>query len=73
MEQGSNTKVFVGVIGALAATAAIYFGVRSLAAEPPQTMSKEWQEASTEYMKEQKSNPISGVSSENYKGKGMIQ
>ncbi|TIC00155.1 Glc-6-P isomerase [Wallemia mellicola] len=70
VEQGGNTKVFVGVLGALAATAAIYFGVRSFAAEPPQTMSKEWQEASTEYMKEQKSNPISGVSSENYKDYG---
>ncbi|TIA91101.1 hypothetical protein E3P99_01256 [Wallemia hederae] len=59
IEEGGNTKVFVGVVASLAATAAIFFGVRSFATEPPKTMSKEWQEASTEYMKEQKSNPIS--------------
>lgn len=73
VEEGGNTKVFVGVVASLAATAALYFGIRSFAAPPPQTMSKEWQEASTEYMREQNSNPISGVSSEGYKGKGMIQ
>ncbi|TIB39010.1 hypothetical protein E3P86_01316 [Wallemia ichthyophaga] len=67
VEEGGNTKVFVGVVASLAATAALYFGIRSFAAPPPQTMSKEWQEASTEYMREQNSNPISGVSSEGYK------
>lgn len=39
----------------------------------PKTMTKEWQEASTEYLKEQKSEPISGFASEGYDGPGMVQ
>jgi cytochrome c oxidase subunit 4 len=36
-------------------------------------MSKEWQEASNEYLKSQKVEPITGVSSEGYSGPGMVQ
>ncbi|KAJ2849453.1 cytochrome c oxidase [Coemansia brasiliensis] len=39
----------------------------------PRTMTKEWQEASNEYARERNINPISGVSSEGYKGKGFVQ
>jgi cytochrome c oxidase subunit 4 len=34
-------------------------------------MTKEWKEAENEYVRKQNANPISGISSEGYKGKGM--
>lgn len=40
---------------------------------PVKTMTKEWQEASNEIALEQKQNPITGIASENYKGKGHVQ
>lgn len=36
-------------------------------------MTKEWQEASNERGREQKQNPITGISSDGYKGKGHVQ
>ncbi|SAM03548.1 hypothetical protein [Absidia glauca] len=44
-------------------------GVRQ---EVPITRTKEWEEATNEYLKSQNSNPISGVSSEGYKGSGYV-
>ena len=43
-----------------------------LAEEKPITTTNEWKEATNEYLKEQNSNPISGISSEGYKGKGYV-
>lgn len=40
--------------------------------ETPHTISKEWEEATNEYLKSQNSNPISGISSEGYKGTGYV-
>jgi hypothetical protein len=40
---------------------------------PVKTMTKEWQEASNEIALEQKQNPITGIASDNYKGKGHVQ
>jgi cytochrome c oxidase subunit 4 len=51
-----------------AVTYTIYF----IAIEKPKTISKEWEEATNEYMKEQKMNPISGIASEGYQGKGYV-
>ncbi|ORX60290.1 cytochrome c oxidase subunit IV [Hesseltinella vesiculosa] len=70
---GHTQKVVAGVAGVLVASAALFALIRSGGKEKPVTMSKEWQEASNEYMKSQNSNPISGISSEGYKGKGMVQ
>ncbi|EDN09792.1 predicted protein [Histoplasma mississippiense (nom. inval.)] len=36
-------------------------------------MTKEWQEATNEYAKREKMDPITGISSEGYSGKGHIQ
>ena len=36
-------------------------------------MSREWQEATNEYLREQKAEPITGISSEGYTGPGYIQ
>jgi hypothetical protein len=39
-----------------------------IAQERPHTLDKEWKQATKEYLKEQNSNPIFGVSSKDYKG-----
>jgi cytochrome c oxidase subunit 4 len=44
----------------------------SIGQETPRTISKEWEEATNEYLKSQNSNPVSGVSSEGYKGTGYV-
>ncbi|KAI1139838.1 cytochrome c oxidase subunit IV [Hypoxylon sp. FL0543] len=51
----------------------IFATLRSFAGPSPSTMSREWQEASNEYLKNQRAEPLTGLSSEGYSGKGMIQ
>lgn len=63
----------MGTVIGIAAGAALFFGVRQFARPPPKTMTREWEEATNEYLKEQKVEPITGVSSEGYKGPGYIQ
>ncbi|KAF3172743.1 Cytochrome c oxidase subunit 5A [Orbilia oligospora] len=71
---GENWYVFKGTVGVLILTGVIFFGGHALSAKPaPKTMTKEWQEMSNEYLKEQKSEPITGFSSPDYKGPGMVQ
>ncbi|EPS40129.1 hypothetical protein H072_6089 [Dactylellina haptotyla CBS 200.50] len=71
---GENWAVFKGVVGVLAVTAVVFFGGHALTAgPPPKTLNKEWQEMSNEYLKEQKSEPITGFSAPDYKGPGMVQ
>ena len=43
-------------------------------AAPPaeRTLTKEWQEATNKKMREQKANPLKGLTSEGYKGKGWV-
>lgn len=50
-----------------------FYAIRLGGRPAPKTMSKEWQEASNEYLKEQKVEPVTGFAAEDYKGKGMIQ
>lgn len=52
---------------------AAFYTIRLAGRPAPATMSKEWQEKSNEYLKAQNVEPISGVSSEGYKGPGMVQ
>ncbi|KAI0181786.1 cytochrome c oxidase subunit IV [Hypoxylon sp. FL1284] len=47
--------------------------MRMFAGPSPDTMSREWQEASNEYLKEQRAEPLTGVGREGYSGKGMVQ
>ena len=44
----------------------------STANAPPKTLTKEYQEQMTARAKETKQNPISGIASEGYKGKGHV-
>ncbi|KAJ1733995.1 cytochrome c oxidase [Coemansia sp. Benny D160-2] len=72
IKPGDNTKVFIGVVATIAVSLTISTIVRNMVPKP-RTMTKEWQEASNEYAKERNINPISGISSENYKGKGFVK
>ncbi|KAG7544253.1 hypothetical protein FFLO_03366 [Filobasidium floriforme] len=69
---GHSIKILVGTLAACGAAIGIFGLIRSSAPAPPKTMTKEWQEASTEMAKEQKINPITGISSEGYAGKGFV-
>jgi len=51
----------------------IFCALRFFAKGSPGTMTKEYQEATNEYLKAQNSEPISGISSEGYKGPGYVQ
>ncbi|KAF2398162.1 cytochrome c oxidase subunit 5 [Trichodelitschia bisporula] len=72
-EPGENWKVFRYTMYGVIASAALFGFTRLFAGPAPPTMSQEWQEATNEYMKAGKMEPITGVSSEGYKGKGMVQ
>jgi len=69
---GTVVKVTAGVAVLIATAGLIYGGIRSVAPAPPRTITKEWEEASNERAKELKINPISGISSEGYSGKGFV-
>ncbi|KAI9295632.1 WD40 repeat-like protein [Neoconidiobolus thromboides FSU 785] len=66
-------NVFLGTIAIVVAGGLSFVGIRALGNPQPHTMTKEWQEATNEYMKEQKANPISGYTSEGYKGNGWLR
>jgi len=71
---GESWKVFKYVTAAVVGTVVVFFAGHALTAGPaPKTMTKEWQEMSNEYLKEQKSEPFTGFAAPDYKGPGMIQ
>ncbi|KAF2238409.1 cytochrome c oxidase polypeptide 5 [Viridothelium virens] len=70
---GENWKVFSYTLVLLAVATGVFALTRHFARPPPKTMTKEYQEQTNEYLKSQNTEPITGVSSEGYKGKGMVQ
>ncbi|GAB7365325.1 hypothetical protein MBLNU230_g6405t1 [Neophaeotheca triangularis] len=70
---GENSKIFWYTMGLIGVSGALFAAIRFGARAPPPTMTKEYQEASNEYLKEQKVEPITGISSEGYSGVGMVQ
>jgi len=71
---GENSKVFWYTLIGCAVGGLIFFVTHeTLSGSSPRTLNKEWQEATNEYFKENKIEPITGVSSEGYKGKGQVQ
>ncbi|KAM4066944.1 hypothetical protein HRG_000954 [Hirsutella rhossiliensis] len=70
---GTNARIAWTVAMGLAASLAIFGTIRSFAKPAPHTMSQEHQEAANEMLKKQKADPITGISSENYTGKGQVQ
>ncbi|KAF2755668.1 putative cytochrome c oxidase polypeptide 5, mitochondrial [Pseudovirgaria hyperparasitica] len=57
---GQGWRVFVGTTQAIVVSLLIFAATRMFARDPPRTMTKEWQAASEEYMRENNMEPISG-------------
>ncbi|GAW00078.1 cytochrome c oxidase subunit v [Lentinula edodes] len=70
---GDGWKIFAGTAALVGVTGIIYYAIRIFSPAPPRTINKEWQEASNERALEQKMNPITGIASEGYSGKGFVQ
>ncbi|GAB7357689.1 hypothetical protein MBLNU459_g0360t1 [Dothideomycetes sp. NU459] len=70
---GEGTKVFAYTMVGVGASAVLFFLARYFARSPPPTMTKEYQEATEEYLKEQKVEPITGISAEDWKGNFSVQ
>ena len=69
---GETSKVILYTFIGIGVSFAAFWAIRQAGRPAPKTMSKEWQEASNEYLKAQNVEPITGVSSEGYKGPGMV-
>ncbi|RLV94597.1 Cytochrome c oxidase polypeptide 5A mitochondrial [Spathaspora sp. JA1] len=59
---GDQSKIFWTVTGTVVASIVVFFGIKSLAPPPPLTNTREWQEASDEYLKSKNANPFTGYS-----------
>ncbi|KAJ4488397.1 cytochrome c oxidase subunit IV-domain-containing protein [Lentinula aciculospora] len=70
---GDALKIFAGTAAAVGVAGIMYYLTRIFSPAPPRTINKEWQEASNERALEQKMNPITGIASEGYTGKGFVQ
>lgn len=70
---GDSLKLWASVAALVAAAGLLAIGVRQFANGPAPTMTKEWQEATNERALEMKLDPITGLASEGYKGKGFVQ
>ncbi|KAH7889135.1 COX4, subunit IV of cytochrome c oxidase [Phlebopus sp. FC_14] len=69
---GQGVKVFLAVCGLVGLTGVLSMTIRSFAPPPPKTITREWEEASNERALGQKLNPITGIASEGYAGKGFV-
>ncbi|KAH9810977.1 cytochrome c oxidase subunit IV-domain-containing protein [Melampsora americana] len=70
---GSGLKLLLGITGCVTAGVATFVMIRLNSPGLPHTMSKEWQEASTERAKEQKMDPFTGASAEGKKARTFVQ
>lgn len=70
---GTVAKVFFGTSALLALSVVVFLFSRSFAPPPPRTMTKEWQEETNRIAKERNQDPITGIGSPDYKGKGHVQ
>ncbi|KAF2225183.1 cytochrome c oxidase polypeptide V [Elsinoe ampelina] len=70
---GEGTKVLGYTIAGCVAAAVLFFGTRAFARPPPPTMTKEYQQASEAYLKENNVEPITGISAEDWKGDFLVQ
>ncbi|PKY44098.1 cytochrome c oxidase subunit IV [Rhizophagus irregularis] len=71
-ESHHTGKIIAGVTGLLIVSGGFFFMTKKAVTERPKTLNKEWEEATNERMRQQKANPITGISSEGYKGKGYV-
>ncbi|ODM17819.1 Cytochrome c oxidase polypeptide 5, mitochondrial [Aspergillus cristatus] len=71
--KGEGIKIFFKVTQLVAASCALFYVIHLFSKPMPRTMTKEYQEASNEYARQERINPIHGISKEGYEGKGFIQ
>ncbi|KAB5595746.1 Cytochrome C oxidase, subunit IV/COX5b [Ceratobasidium theobromae] len=69
---GQTMKVITGTLALVGVATAAYGIIRSYGGAPPKTLTKEYQQSMNERALEQKMNPITGISSEGYKGAGFV-
>jgi len=69
---GDTLKVFGYTMALVGVSGILSLVFRHFANPQPKTMTKEWQEATNDRAREMKIDPISGISSEGYKGKGFV-
>ncbi|OJA11213.1 hypothetical protein AZE42_05775 [Rhizopogon vesiculosus] len=69
---GQGFKVFLFTMGLVGAAGLLTLAIRSQAPPPPKTLTREWEEATNERALAQNINPIHGISSEGYSGKGFV-
>ncbi|MCJ1374566.1 Cytochrome c oxidase subunit 5A [Loxospora ochrophaea] len=70
---GEGWRVFGYTAIGIGVSFVLFWAVHSQARTPPQTMNQEYQEMTNEYLKAQNTEPITGISSEGYQGKGQVQ
>lgn len=70
---GSGIKLLLGITGCVSAGVALFVLIRAASPDLPKTMTKEWQEASTQRAIEQKMDPFSGASAEGDKARTFVQ
>ncbi|GAA6052583.1 hypothetical protein JCM3770_003255 [Rhodotorula araucariae] len=70
--QANAGKTLAGTLAAVAVASLIFYAVRKGGKETPKTLTREHQEATNEMLKEQRSDPFTGVSSKGYTGKGQV-
>ncbi|KAH0578050.1 hypothetical protein H2248_005589 [Termitomyces sp. 'cryptogamus'] len=71
-QPGDTAKIFFWTLALVAIGGSLFATARYFAPPPPKTISKEWEEATNARALEMKLNPITGISSEDYKGKGYV-
>ncbi|KAJ8664179.1 hypothetical protein O0I10_000458 [Lichtheimia ornata] len=72
VQPGDHTKVAGGVVAVLTTAATLFYILDANGQEKPMTTTREWEEATNELFKRDKINPITGIASEGYKGKGYV-
>jgi len=70
---GEWTKIWLYTLAGCGISVVLFTIIHSFSRPQPRTMTKEWQEATEEYLKSERVNPMYGISSENYSGRGFVQ
>ncbi|KAK3900519.1 cytochrome c oxidase polypeptide 5, mitochondrial [Staphylotrichum tortipilum] len=70
---GETKKVILYTAMGVGLSFVIFAGMRAFAKPPPSTMTQEYQEATNEFLRNQRAEPFTGISSEGYSGKGHVQ
>jgi len=70
---GEGRTVFLYTMIGVGVSALIFGTVRYFARGTPRTMTKEYQEATEAYLKENNVEPITGISAEGFKGNFAVQ